>query len=174
MRGVDVSSDHQVLVTAVRLQLKRYNTWKTFNAGLPRSYISSPLCAYVAYKASTRAHYLCWSAERCSRRPHVQSFSFIYLATVLLQKSLGQPRFLRPSGVHSRAIMSRVVVCWRSTCPIHRQCLLLTCVEMDSFFAFRRSSSLVIVFDQYTSRIHLRHPFLEDVKFIAGGFGHLP
>ena len=80
----------------------------------------------VAHKASTRARQRCRSAETRSRRPHVQPFSFISLSTVLLQVSLGRPLFLWPSGVHRRAILVKAVVCWRSTCPIHRQRLRLT------------------------------------------------
>ena len=80
----------------------------------------------VAHKASTRARQRCRSAETRSRRPHVQPFSFISLSTVLLQVSLGWPLFLWPSGVHRRAILVKAVVCWRSTCPIHRQRLRLT------------------------------------------------
>ena len=76
----------------------------------------------VAHKASTRARHRCRSAETRSRRPHVQPFSFISLSTVLLQVSLGRPLFLWPSGVHRRAILVKAVVCWRSTCPIHRHC----------------------------------------------------
>ena len=86
----------------------------------------------VAHKASTRARQRCRSAETRSRRPHVQPFSFISLSTVLLQVSLGRPLFLWPSGVHRRAIPVKAVVCWRSTCPIHRQRLRLTWVEMVS------------------------------------------
>jgi hypothetical protein len=42
MRGADVSSDHHLLVTAVRPRLKRYNNinnsaWKKFHAGLLRN-----------------------------------------------------------------------------------------------------------------------------------------
>ena len=97
----------------------------------------------VAHKASTRA------PQRCrSRPPHVQPFSFISLSTVLLQVSLGRPLFLWPSGVHRRAILVKAVVCWRSTCPIHRQRLRLTWVEMGSISALRCSSSLVMVFGQ--------------------------
>ena len=102
----------------------------------------------VAHKASTRARQRCRSAETRSRRPHVQPFSFISLSTVLLQVSLGRPLFLWPSGVHSRAILVKAVVCWRSTCPIHRQRLRLTWVEMGSISALRCSSSLVMVFGQ--------------------------
>ena len=75
----------------------------------------------VAHKASTRARQRCRSAETRSRRPRVQPFSFISLSAVLLQVSLGRPLFLWPSGVHRRAILVKAVVCWRSTCPIHRQ-----------------------------------------------------
>ena len=102
----------------------------------------------VAHKASTRARQRCRSAETRSRRPHVQPFSFISLSTVLLQVSLGRPLFLWPSGVHRRAILVKAVVCWRSTCPIHRQRLRLTWVEMGSISALRCSSSLVMVFGQ--------------------------
>ena len=102
----------------------------------------------VAHKASTRARQRCRSAETRSRRPHVQPFSFISLSTVLLQVSLGRPLFLWPSGVHRRAILVKAVVCWRSTCPIHRQHLRLTWVEMGSISALRCSSSLVMVFGQ--------------------------
>ena len=102
----------------------------------------------VAHKASTRARQWCRSAETRSRRPHVQPFSFISLSTVLLQVSLGRPLFLWPSGVHRRAILVKAVVCWRSTCPIHRQRLRLTWVEMGSISALRCSSSLVMVFGQ--------------------------
>ena len=111
----------------------------------------------VAHKASTRACQRCRSAETRSRRPHVQPFSFISLSTVLLQVSLGRPLFLWPSGVHRRAILVKAVVCWRSTCPIHRQRLRLTWVEMGSISALRCSSSLVMVFSQYICRIRLRH-----------------
>ena len=96
----------------------------------------------VAHKASTRARQRCRSAETCSRRPHVQPFSFISLSTVLLQVSLGRPLFLWPSGVHHRAILVKAVVCWRSTCPIHRQRLRLTWVEMGSISALRCGSSV--------------------------------
>ena len=102
----------------------------------------------VAHKASTRARQQCRSAETRSRRPHVQPFSFISLSTVLLQVSLGRPLFLWPSGVHRRAILVKAVVCWQSTCPIHRQRLRLTWVEMGSISALRCSSSLVMVFGQ--------------------------
>ena len=102
----------------------------------------------VAHKASTRARQRCRSAETRSRRPHVQPFSFISLSTVLLQVSLGRPLFLWPSGVHRRAILVKAVVCWRSTCPIHRQRLRLTWVEMGSISALRCSSSLVMIFGQ--------------------------
>ena len=85
----------------------------------------------VAHKASTRARQRCRSAETRSRRPHVQPFSFISLSTVL-QVSLGRPLFLWPSGVHRRTVLVKAVVCWRSTCPIHRQRLRLTWVEMGS------------------------------------------
>ena len=98
----------------------------------------------VAHKASTRARQQCRSAETLSRRPHVQPFSFISLSTVLLQVSLRRPLFLWPSGVHHRAILVKAVVCWRSTCPIHRQRLRLTWVEMGSISALRCSSSLVM------------------------------
>ena len=84
----------------------------------------------VAHKASTRARQRCRSAETRSRRPYVQPFSFISLSTVLLQVSLGRPLFLWPSGVHRRAILVKAEVCWRSTCPIHRQRLRLAWVEM--------------------------------------------
>ena len=102
----------------------------------------------VAHKASTRACQWCRSAETRSRRPHVQPFSFISLSTVLLQVSLGRPLFLWPSGVHRRAILVKAIVCWRSTCPIHRQRLRLTWVEMGSISALRCSPSLVMVFGQ--------------------------
>ena len=89
----------------------------------------------VAHKASTRARQRCRSAETRSRLPHAQPFSFISLSTVLLQASLGRPLFLWPSGVHRRAILVKAVVCWRSTCPIHRQRLRLTWVEMVSSYS---------------------------------------
>ena len=109
----------------------------------------------VAHKASTRARQRCRSAETRSRRPHVQPFSFISLSTVLLQVSLGRPLFLWPSGVHRRAILVKAVVCWRSTCPIHRQRLRLTWVEMGSISALWCSSSLVMVFSSVNGSIQI-------------------
>ena len=126
-----ISLSHQFHVDVFKLMLIFVSLW------IWPSCVAEALSIYlvlfvlqVAHKASTRAHQRCRSAETRSRRPHVQPFSFISLSTVLLQVSLGRPLFLWPSGVHRRAILVKTVVCWRSTCPIHRQRLRLTWVEM--------------------------------------------